>query len=286
MAFMREALMQLAAAVEPGDAVVGRLLTDYTPEELIRKTTLLSAGVAQRLRECDLAQLVRDTEKCRATFLTAADEDWPEGFATLGVLGPLGIWVRGDRQALTLRAMSIVGSRTSTIYGEETAMSFASAFAARGMAVVSGGAFGIDAAAHRGALAVGGSTIVILAGGVDQPYPRAHSSLFEKVEHQGCLVSESPPGTLPMRHRFLVRNRMIAAWSRGTIVVEARVRSGAIATASHAVALGRDVMAVPGPITSAASTGCHALIRDGAVLVTSPDEAIELVFGDLLHSRD
>jgi DNA processing protein len=149
------------------------------------------------------------------------------------------------------------------------------------MSVVSGGALGIDAACHRGALAGGGSTIAILAGGVDVPYPRSNDGLFERIKKKGLLVSESPPGTPALRHRFLVRNRLIAAWGWGTVVLEAQIRSGAIATASHAAGLNRDVMAVPGPITSTSSEGCHQLIRDGAVLVTSASDILELVRGDL-----
>lgn len=279
-----ESTMALAASVEPGDAVTGRLLNEYTPQELVCRPHLLSASHAARLRAVDLRELINQTQEAQAIFITRDDNQWPLGLNTLGVLMPIGLWVRGMPDVLTQNSMSIVGSRTCTIYGEETAMTFAGDLATSGFVVVSGGAFGIDAAAHRGALAVGGSTIAILAGGVDQPYPRAHSRLFDAIAERGCLVSESPPHTAPLRHRFLVRNRMIAAWSRGTIVVEARARSGAIATASHAAALGRDVMAVPGPLTSAASAGCHALIRDGAVLVCSAHDAIELVAGDLLRS--
>jgi DNA processing protein len=141
--------------------------------------------------------------------------------------------------------------------------------------VVSGAAIGIDGAAHRGALSVGGATVAVLACGADRAYPASHQALLEQVVATGAVVSEYPPGCVPGRHRFLVRNRIIAALAAGTVVVEAGLRSGAQRTAADAAALGRDVLAVPGPVTSAASAGCHRLIRDGAVLVTRPEEVLE-----------
>ncbi|MEY4348695.1 MAG: putative processing protein DprA, partial [Actinomycetota bacterium] len=177
--------------------------------------------------------------------------------------------------ALDMPGIALVGARTCSVYGEEVAVEMASQIANAHIAVVSGGAFGIDAAAHRGALAVNGVTVCILAGGVDQPYPRAHAVLFERIAERGLLVSESPPGTAALKHRFLIRNRLIAAWARATVVIEARVRSGAISTASHAGQLGRDVLAVPGLVTSPSAAGCHALIRDGAILVTSAEDVLE-----------
>jgi DNA processing protein len=150
----------------------------------------------------------------------------------------------------------------------------------RGWTTVSGGAFGIDAAAHRGALVAGAPTVAVLACGVDRAYPGAHSALFARVLDDGLLVSEWPPGCAPLRHRFLVRNRLIAALTRGTVVVEAAARSGALATGRRARDLGKQVMAVPGPVTSAMSVGCHELLRDreqGAVLVTTAAEVVEQV---------
>ena len=150
------------------------------------------------------------------------------------------------------------------------------------MVVVSGGAYGIDAAAHRGALALGGTTVLVSAGGLDRPYPPGNGRLFEAVAESGLLVSESPPGSAPQRHRFLTRNRLIAALSGATIVVEAARRSGAINTAAHARGLGRVLLAVPGPITSALSVGCHDLLShesDPAVLVTSLEDVLSTVSG-------
>ena len=146
-----------------------------------------------------------------------------------------------------------------------------------GATVVSGAAIGIDGAAHRGALAVDGATVAVLACGVDRVYPAAHATLLERIAATGLVVSEYPPGSVPARHRFLVRNRLIAALGAGTVVVEAALRSGAQRTAADTEALGRLVMAVPGPVTSGPSAGCHQLIRDGALLVTSADDVLEAV---------
>jgi DNA processing protein len=195
---------------------------------------------------------------------------------------PLALWVRGSARldVLADRAVALVGSRAATAYGEHVAGELAHQLGQRGWTVVSGGAYGIDAASHRGALAAGGPTIVVLANGVDRPYPAAHGALFHRISETGLLVSEWPPGTAPHGHRFLVRNRLIAALARGTVVVEAAARSGAQATARRAHKLGRQVLVVPGPVTSAMSVGCHDLLREeemDARLVTSAAQVIEAV---------
>lgn len=174
----------------------------------------------------------------------------------------------------------MVGARAATAYGEHVAADLGYGMARHDVTVVSGGAFGIDAAAHRGALAAGGRTVLVSAGGLDRAYPLAHAGLFEQVASEGLLISESPPGAAPHRHRFLSRNRIIAALSTGTVVIEAARRSGALNTAAHCVALGRPLMAVPGPVTSALSAGCHDLLgrdRDPALLVTGVDDVLALV---------
>jgi DNA processing protein len=176
------------------------------------------------------------------------------------------------------RAVAVVGARASTSYGNHVAQELGYGLASRGWAVVSGGAYGIDAAAHRGALAAGGVTVAVLACGVDRAYPAEHASLFERIVDDGLLISEWPPGADPHRHRFLIRNRVIAALSRGTVVVEANARSGARQTLGRAALLGRAVMAVPGPVTSAMSVGCHQLLRySGARPVMSYEEVLEEV---------
>ena len=215
------------------------------------------------------------------TLLHPASTGWPSVVDDLGPGAPLCLWVRGehDLAALAHGSAAIVGSRASTAYGERVATGLAEGLAAQGVGIVSGGAYGIDAAAHRGALAVGGRTVVLLAGGVDRPYPQGNARLIEvALASGGAAVSESPPGAAPLRSRFLQRNRLIAALGSATVVVEAAWRSGALSTAHHAAALLRPLGAVPGPVTSVASAGCHRLLREGAaVCVTDTSEVLELL---------
>ena len=206
------------------------------------------------------------------------DPEWPGQLADLGDDEPYALWLRGnaDLRFNCLRSVAIVGSRAATAYGSYVAAEFGASVAARGLAVVSGGAFGVDAAAHRGALAADGVTVAVLACGVNVPYPTAHAELFDAIAAQGVLVSEWPPGRHVSRLRFLIRNRMIAALATGTLVVEAGQRSGAVNTARYARDLRRRLMAVPGPITSDLSAGCHQVIREWqGALVTSAAEVIE-----------
>ena len=206
------------------------------------------------------------------------DPEWPGQLADLGDDQPYALWLRGsaDLRFNCLRSVAIVGSRAATAYGSYVAAEFAASVAARGLAVVSGGAFGVDAAAHRGALGADGVTVAVLACGVDTPYPAAHAELFDAIAAQGVIVSEWPPGRHVTRLRFLVRNRVIAALATGTLVVEAGQRSGAVNTARHARDLHRRLMAVPGPVTSDLSAGCHQIVREWqGVLVTSAAEVIE-----------
>jgi DNA processing protein len=206
------------------------------------------------------------------------DQEWPPQLDSLGNRQPYALWLRGtaDLRFTCLRSVAITGSRASTAYGSYVAASIASALAENGWSVVSGGAYGIDAAAHRGALAADGATIAVLASGVDLPYPAGHAGLFDAIAAQGLLVSEWPPGQMVSRLRFLGRNRIIAALATGSLVVEAGSRSGACNTARHARDLGRPLMAVPGPVTSEQSAGCHQIIRDWhATLVTSAADVID-----------
>jgi DNA processing protein len=208
------------------------------------------------------------------------DAEWPGQLDVLGDRRPWGLWVRGtmDLRYACLRSVSVVGTRAATAYGAHIGGELAISLAERGWTVISGGAYGIDGCAHRGALAVGGTTIAVLASGVDCPYPPGHSELFSEIREHGATVSEWPPGRVPTRHGFLVRNRVIAALSRGTVVVEAALRSGALNTARHARDQGRPLMAVPGPVTSAQSAGCHQAIREwGAICVTNAREVMELL---------
>ena len=241
-----------------------------------------------------------------ARLLVPEDATWPrEAFAACTLCGlpalapPMALWVRGPRSAgersdrvvaeHSDRAVALVGARAATTYGVHVAHELGAGLAAAGVTVVSGAAIGIDGAAHRGALGVDGPTIAVLACGIDRAYPAAHAALLERIAATGLVVSEYPPGSVPARHRFLVRNRLIAALGGGTVVVEAALRSGAQRTAADTEALGRLVMAVPGPVTSGPSAGCHQLIRDGALLVTSADDVLEAVgrLGvDLVPRRD
>ncbi|GHD38695.1 DNA-protecting protein DprA [Mycetocola manganoxydans] len=217
---------------------------------------------------------------CHATLLTPGNPAWPDRIDDLGLHTPLALWVRGNPAALrsTSRSLALVGARAATGYGEHVATEAASGLASRGFTVVSGAAYGIDGMAHRAALATQGTTVAFLAGGVDRPYPSGHSVLIGRIIETGAVVSEIPCGGAPSKWRFLQRNRLIAAVSEATVVLEAGWRSGSLNTAGHAAALGRPLGAVPGPVTSAASAGCHRLIREyGAVCVTTVDEMVELV---------
>ena len=224
-------------------------------------------------------------------LITPDDDEWPD-FAMLAFTTerpgttrraedhpPLVLWAVGPATAaqVAYRAVAIVGTRACTTYGEQVAADLTAGLAERDVAVVSGGAYGIDGAAHRAALACEGVTVAVLAGGVDVPYPAGHSALLHRVATHGLMLSEYPPGVRPARYRFLTRNRLVAGLSGATVVVEAGLRSGAANTAAWARTLGRTVCVVPGPVTSAASAGCHQLLRSNpdAVLVTRADEIVE-----------
>jgi DNA processing protein len=223
---------------------------------------------------------LRQAARFGAGLLVPGDPDWPSGVDELGKHAPLALWARGDRTLLGRleRSIAIVGARAATGYGEHVTVEAASGLVDRGFTIVSGAAYGIDGIAHRTALASSGSTVAFLAGGVDRFYPAGHEALLTRIVERGAVVSEVPPGTAPTRWRFLQRNRLIAAASSATVVVEAGWRSGSLNTAHHAATLGRPIGAVPGPVTSAASAGCHKLLRESlAICVTGPDDMAELV---------
>ncbi|MFD3530876.1 DNA-processing protein DprA [Streptomyces sp. NPDC058664] len=222
-------------------------------------------------------------------FLIPGDTEWPRQLDDLGDARPLGLWVRGpaDLRTWALRSVALVGARACTPYGAHTAADLATGLARHGWVVVSGAAYGIDGAAHRGALAAAGATVAVLACGVDSPYPRGHDQLIRRIAEQGLVVGELPPDSHPTPSRFILRNRVIAALTRGTVVIEAQHRSGSLVTARAAVRLGRHTMGVPGPVTSALSAGVHELLRGDATLVTDADEIVELVgdMGELAPAR-
>lgn len=286
------ARIALSLIGEPGDSDLGLLVNAYGPEatvamiqqqrrpEIVAERTWATALARWLPRAGVLThndQLERAT-RARATLITPDDPRWPIPVDDLGPHAPLLLWVRGDAEALAPEAsVAIVGARAATGYGEHVAADLAGALARTGGVIVSGGAYGIDGVAHRAALAVEGRTVAVMAGGVDRPYPAGHAALIAQIERAGAVISELPLGVTPSRWRFLARNRLITALTDATVVVEAGWRSGSLNTAGHAAALGRPLGAVPGPITSPASMGCHRLLREyDAVCITTPDEVREL----------
>ncbi|GAA5137194.1 DNA-processing protein DprA [Pseudonocardia adelaidensis] len=271
-------LVELVAQVGPVEAAA-RVL-DGRVEEPVAAETGVRRAVHRPGADLEAAAAAG------ARLVTPEHPEWPaEAFAAFDAAGiaqlapPLALWVRGPGRLDELcgHAVAVVGARAATSYGAHVAAELGSGLADRGCTVVSGAAIGIDGAAHRGALGVEGPTVAVLACGVDRFYPASHELLLERIAASGLVVSEYPPGGVPARHRFLVRNRLIAGLAAGTVVVEAGPRSGAQRTASDALSLGLPVMAVPGPVTSAMSVGCHRLVRDGALLVTCSDEVLEAV---------
>jgi len=239
------------------------------------------AGMRHRLDKASGEADLEAMSRAGARLVCPGDAEWPTSLDDLHYVGlpAFGLWVAGTLSLAdaTAKSVAIVGTRTATDYGADVAADMAFALAERCWTVVSGLAYGIDAAAHRGALAAAGTTIGVLACGLDSPYPSGNRPLYDRMLAEGLVVSEHPPGSAPQRQRFLVRNRIIAALSLGTVVVEMALRSGARSTASHAAALSRHVMCVPGPVTSAMSGGCHRLLRErpDTVLVTNAAEVVE-----------
>ena len=292
----------LAYLAEPADPALGALLEICEPAEVLAaikadmlpgigpgcgdspasRRALARALGRWRIRLPRLPDDGQIEAACRdgIRLVCPDDPEWPGGLDELGSARPYALWLRGhaDLRLACAHSVSMVGSRAATGYGAHVAGEIAADLGERGWAIVSGGAYGIDAAAHRGALIVGAVTIAVLACGVDYPYPAGHAELFADIAVRGLVISEWPPGRHPARLRFLTRNRTIAALTGGTVVVEAGERSGALNTARHAAQLGRPLMAVPGPVTSAQSAGCHRIMRDwGATCVTRAADIIEML---------
>lgn len=275
----------IADGMIEADATASAIRADSLPE--IRSPmarAVLTRAIARwrrRLSELPPGQdLLGDACRNGIRLVCPGDPEWPDRLDDLRQARPYALWVRGSGDLVfgCSRSVSIVGSRAATGYGVHVAGEIAADLAERGWLIVSGGAYGIDAAAHRGALHAGGTTIAVLACGVDRPYPAGHETLFASIAEDGLVISEWPPGSRPTRSRFLVRNRVIAALTRGTVVIEAGERSGALNTARHAAELARPLMAVPGPVTSAQSAGCHRIIRDwGGSLVTNTRDVLGLL---------
>lgn len=299
----RLALMLLSSMIEPGDAELDDLLGDIGPIEVVKR--LWEGEVPERLRRLTsaivacthdpadrAAQIEAATKASGARILIPGDPEWPDQLRDLmlvcdadepHVRPPRCLWVRGEQDLARLcrRSVAIVGARAASEYGQHLADDLAADLTEAGWVIVSGGAFGIDRAAHLGALARGGSTVSVLACGVESPYPKANASMFNLIAEKGLIISEWPPGTGVMKHRFLTRNRVIAALTAGTVVVEAAHRSGARNTARYAAELGRVLMFTPGPVTSSMSAGVHQLAREPweARLVTRAEEVIEDLTG-------
>jgi DNA processing protein len=292
---VRLALAYLSRVAEPPCPELARLVADIGPVEaagLIRSGDVEErlTGLTAARREIDCA--ARDLEildRLGGRLITDRDAEWPTlAFAAFGGVGvrsrpsghpPMALWVLGPAVLgeVAERAAAVVGTRAASAYGEHVTADLAAGLAERDVSVVSGGAYGIDGAAHRATLATDGVTVAVLASGLDIPYPSGNVGLLRRIAECGVVISEYPPGVHPARRRFLTRNRLVAALSGASVVVEAGLRSGAANTAAWARALGRSVCAVPGPVTSSASAGCHALIRGGAELVTRAEEIVELI---------
>jgi DNA processing protein len=284
----RVARATLLRVTEPATAGVLRRV-----QEVGVAATLADITAGRPIGDCDLAALQHrmrtasgqaDLEAAAAVgarLVCPGDDEWPRPLDDLAWVGRdcLGLWVRGPHRLADVceQAVAVVGTRAATDYGVAMADRLAGGLAELGWTVVSGLAYGIDTAAHRAALAVGGLTVACVACGIDRVYPPGNRALFDRITDEGLVVSEHPPGAAPYRTRFLVRNRIIAALSQGTLVVEMAVRSGARSTATHAAAINRHVMCVPGPVTSALSAGCHQLLRERpeTVLVTRASEVVE-----------
>lgn len=301
---------------EPGDGVAGILVRELGALAALDRVvarapaSAISAELAERAggsaaRERELAAALdrwrprissqavvlalRQAARFGVSLVLPSDPLWPRGLDDLEVHAPHALWVRGRPRELAAveRSIAIVGARAATGYGEHVAVELASGLVDRGYSIVSGAAYGIDGVAHRAALASDGSTIAVLAGGLDRFYPSGHDTLLARVVEHGAAIAEVPCGTAPTRWRFLQRNRLIAAMSRATVVVEAGWRSGSLNTAHHAMAIGRPIGVVPGPVTSSASAGCHRLLRESpAHCVTSAAEVAELAPLALLEGHD
>lgn len=288
----RLARVTLSRTIEPGDLRVTGLVSELGAGKVLGYLEAADEvenhwgfALAQELGRFDPARVLEQAADRGVRFIVPGDAEWPTQLDALRNTGalddrggePVGLWVRGahDLRQLAGNAVAVVGSRAATSYGTEQATELTRDLATMGHTVISGLAYGVDQAAHRGALLGGGPTIAVLPGGVDRPYPAAHAQLLVAIAERGLVVSEAPPGAGPTRTRFLARNRIVAGLSEGTVVVEAALRSGAIHTAHWTTNLHRPVMGVPGPVTSVASTGVNQLIRLGqASMVINAQDVI------------
>lgn len=288
----RWARVALARVAESGDRALAAEVAEQGAVMVLRRVADGTSPLPwveryrARVPDVDLARLHASASAVGARVVCPGDEEWPPSVDLLSELDgatsgpPLVLWVRGPLHLADAakRAVAVVGARAATEYGREVATQLGFDLAERGVSVVSGAAYGIDGAAHRGALAAGGVTVAVLGCGIDRAYPSGHDRLIAQIAAQGLVISESPPGAPPSRTRFLTRNRLIAALSDGVVIVEAALRSGALNTVNWATQLSRQTMAVPGPVTSPLSAGAHRCVIDrDARLVTDAADVLELV---------
>lgn len=272
-----DALMLVADAVSADQVLEGIDADDLEDEYEQVRSALCS--FEKRLSMADPAREVTEAIARRAQLVVPGQSSWPQGLDDLGERAPVALWGVGPVEVDPgLPRVAVVGSRAATGYGEHVTSELVVGMAPHGTQIISGGAYGIDAVAHRAALAEGGETIAVMAGGLGRLYPVGNKDLLERIAGEGLVLSEASMSAPPTRHRFQQRQRLLAALSQATVVVEAGARSGSLKTASDALELGRAVGAVPGPLTSGTSVGAHTLIRRGtAALVTTGEEVLDLI---------
>ena len=292
----RSARVLLSIIGTPADVATGKLLTEVGAAELISiaegdgtvpgmdrveaavwRGRLLSAATPDRLAE-------RIVEASKFRVIIPSDPDWPTSLNDLGARAPYALWAKGRTELLAEplpQRITVTGARAATAYGAHVTDELCEGLAQSGRTLVAGAAYGIEASVHRAALLRDMNTIAVLASGVDRPYPAGHADLIDRIAREGLLLSEVPPSVAPTRQRFIDRSRILAALSSATIIVEAGSRSGSLHTATEAAQLGRLVGAVPGPVTSAASTGTNLMLQSGqASVITNGSDIMRMVEGE------
>jgi DNA processing protein len=278
----RQARLVISIAGEPGDERVGQAVAEFGAADAVERwesgygADAMCKAIDRILNSSLIEQAVKSLNAARGRFITPADEEWPDSLDDLDTAAPVGLWCTGEGllSEIANQSLAVVGARSATAYGQRIAYELGMQGAKENVGIISGAAYGIDAAAHRGSLVGQGKTVAVLACGVDVAYPVSHRGLLSNITDSGVVVSEAPPGAKPHKHRFLIRNRLIAALSQSTVVVEAALRSGSLSTSNWAHVLNRQVWGIPGPITSATSAGVHAAIRDNMMKIASSTDEI------------
>ena len=280
----RQARLVISIAGEPGDERVGQAVAEFGAADAVERwesgygADAMCKSIDRVLNSPLVEQAVKSLNSVRGRFITPTDNEWPDSLDDLDTAAPVGLWCTGGGSLsdISSQALAVVGARSATAYGERMAYEIGMQGAKENVGIISGAAYGIDAAAHRGSLAGQGKTVAVLACGVDVAYPVSHRGLLSTITDSGVVVSEAPPGAKPHKYRFLIRNRLIAALSQSTVVVEAALRSGSLSTSNWAHVLNRQIWGIPGPITSATSAGVHAAIRDKMMdIATSVEEIFQ-----------